>query len=167
MYQLYKSSVNFHCWFRSHVDGPWKRKFGSLRGVTDVIAFTLKALLFAFLHLIINKLSNDKWNYLLRQPGWVEGFLLKDRWSIRCAYCFSLAKNWRGGDQGQREWINTKFHHRADFWSETGARREDYNFGLKPFFLKSTYYFKMTSMASLFLNLHFLSYKRELLLSAL
>lgn len=34
-------------------------------------------------------------NDLLRQPGWVEGFSLKDRWATRYAYCFRLAENWR------------------------------------------------------------------------
>lgn len=92
----------------SHNIVGWERKLGSWRGVTDIIFFTLKMLLFAFLHLIINKLSDDKWNDLLRQPWWIEGSLLKDRWATRNAYCFRLAENWRGGDQGQWEWINIK-----------------------------------------------------------
>lgn len=150
----------------SHNIVGWERKLGSWRGVTDIIFFTLKMLLFAFLHLIINKLSDDKWNDLLRQPWWIEGSLLKDRWATRNAYCFRLAENWRGGDQGQWEWINIKSI--TELTSGKRLEHEGKTMILDSnLFLKSTYYFKMTSMASLPLDLHFLSHKRELLLSAL
>lgn len=99
-------------------------------------------------------------NDLLRQPGWVEGFSLKDRWATRYAYCFRLAENWRGGDQGQREWINTK----SIMELTSGQRPEHEGKAIildSNLFLKSTYYFKMTSIASLPLDLHFLSHKRE------